>query len=129
MSVARLSQPHTPDAQPPFLITSAAIPLDFSPFALRFCASAARRSCWYRRWCSCSASASGYARAEALRLAGLITAAGYLGSLPGGFLSDRVLGHRRGLVVSLLFLTVSYLLLSLPSNGVVASDDSSDRRK
>ena len=57
----------------------------------------------------------GYPRVEALRLAGLITAAGYLGSLPGGLLADRVLGHRRGLLASLLFLMAAYLLLALPT--------------
>ncbi len=58
----------------------------------------------------------GYPRVEALRLAGLITAAGYLGSLPGGLIADRVLGHRRGLLASLLFLMAAYLLLALPTN-------------
>lgn len=58
----------------------------------------------------------GYPRDEALRMAGLITAAGYLGSLPGGLLADRVLGHRRGLLASLLFLMAAYLLLALPTN-------------
>lgn len=57
----------------------------------------------------------GYPRQQALRLAGLITAAGYVGSLPAGFLADRVLGHRRGLTISLAFLTAGYLLLTLPS--------------
>ncbi len=37
----------------------------------------------------------GYPRQDALRLGGLITAAGSFGSLPAGFLADRVLGHRR----------------------------------
>lgn len=58
----------------------------------------------------------GYPRVEALRMAGLITAAGYLGSLPGGLLADRVLGHCRGLVASLLLLMAAYLLLALPTN-------------
>lgn len=58
----------------------------------------------------------GYSRVEALRMAGLITAAGYLGSLPGGLIADRVLGHRRGLLASLLFLMAAYLLLALPTN-------------
>ncbi len=57
----------------------------------------------------------GYPRDEALRMAGLVTAAGYLGCLPGGLLADRLLGHRRGLSFSLIFLTVGYLLLTLPS--------------
>ena len=58
----------------------------------------------------------GYPRVEALRLAGLITAAGYLGSLPGGLIADRVLGHRRALLASLVFLMAAYLLLALPTN-------------
>jgi len=57
----------------------------------------------------------GYPRDEALRMAGLVTAAGYLGCLPGGLLADRLLGHRRGLSFSLVFLTVGYLLLTVPS--------------
>lgn len=56
-----------------------------------------------------------YPRDEALRMAGLVTAAGYLGCLPGGLLADRLLGHRRGLSFSLAFLTVGYLLLTVPS--------------
>ena len=57
----------------------------------------------------------GYPRQDALRIGGLITAAGYFGSLPAGFLADRVLGHRRGLTISLALLSVGYLLLTLPS--------------
>ncbi len=56
-----------------------------------------------------------YPRDEALRMAGLVTAAGYLGCLPGGLLADRLLGHRRGLSFSLAFLTVGYLLLTVQS--------------
>jgi len=57
----------------------------------------------------------GYPRDEALRLAGLITAAGYLGSLPGGIVADRVLGHHRTLTGSLILLVVGYALLMIPS--------------
>ena len=57
----------------------------------------------------------GYPRDEALRTAGLITAAGYLGSLPGGLVADRLLGPRRALTGSLFLLMVGYALLMLPS--------------
>jgi len=57
----------------------------------------------------------GYPRDEALRTAGLITAAGYLGTLTGGLVADRVLGHRRALTGSLVLLMVGYGLLMLPS--------------
>ncbi len=57
----------------------------------------------------------GYPRDEALRTAGLITAAGYLGSLPGGLVADRLLGPRRALTGSLALLMVGYALLMLPS--------------
>ncbi len=57
----------------------------------------------------------GYPRDEALRMAGLITAAGYLGSLPGGLVADRLLGPRRALTGSLALLMVGYALLMLPS--------------
>ena len=57
----------------------------------------------------------GYPRDEALRTAGLITAAGYLGSLPGGLVADRLLGLRRALTGSLVLLMVGYALLMLPS--------------
>lgn len=57
----------------------------------------------------------GYPRDEALRTAGLITAAGYLGSLPGGLVADRLLGPRRALTGSLVLLMVGYALLMLPS--------------
>ena len=119
MSVARSSQPHIPHDQPPAPRHFRSYPVGFLPvcFAVlcercaAFMLASSLVLMLYERF--------GYPHAEALRLAGLITAAGYLGSLPGGFLSDRVLGHRRGLVVSLMFLTASYLLLSLPSNMVL----------
>lgn len=57
----------------------------------------------------------GYPRDEALRMAGLITAAGYLGSLPGGLVADRLLGPRRALTGSLVLLVVGYVMLMLPS--------------
>ena len=119
MSVARSSQPNTPDAQPSVPHHVRRYPAGFLPVCFAVlcerCAAFMLASSLVLMLCE----RFGYPRAEALRIAGLITAAGYLGSLPGGFLSDRVLGHRRGLVVSLLFLTVSYLLLSLPSNMVL----------
>ena len=55
----------------------------------------------------------GHAQAEALRLAGLVNAAGYLGTLPGGFLADKALGHRRALSISVLLLAMGYALLIL----------------
>ena len=57
----------------------------------------------------------GYARPDALRLAGILSAASYLGAMPGGFTSDRLLGHRRALGASLLLLAVGYAALTQPS--------------
>ena len=51
----------------------------------------------------------GYARGDALRLAGLFNAASYLATLPGGLAVDHVLGSRRSLGVG----TVSYTHLDV----------------
>ncbi|MBL8633297.1 MAG: MFS transporter [Myxococcales bacterium] len=119
MSVAGSSQPHTPDAQPSVSHHVRRYPAGFLPVCFAVlcerCAAFMLASSLVLMLCE----RFGYPRAEALRLAGLITAAGYLGSLPGGLLSDRMLGHRRGLIVSSLFLTAAYLLLSLPSKRVL----------
>ena len=61
----------------------------------------------------------GYAGDEALRMAGLFGAAGYFGSLPGGVIADRVLGHRRALGFSLVLLTAGYVALTQPSQRVL----------
>ena len=55
----------------------------------------------------------GYPQDRALRLAGLINAASYLGTLPGGLLADKVLGHRQALSISAVLLAVGYGLLVL----------------
>ena len=55
----------------------------------------------------------GHSEAESLRLAGLMNAASYLGTLPGGLLADKVLGHRRALSFSTLLLSLGYALLIL----------------
>ena len=57
----------------------------------------------------------GHSQAESLRLAGLVNAASYLGTLPGGLLADKKLGHRRALSLSAALLTLSYALLILTS--------------
>lgn len=50
----------------------------------------------------------GYSRADALRLVSLMSAACYLGTLPGGMLIDRVLGCRRAVAVSVVLLGLGY---------------------
>lgn len=55
----------------------------------------------------------GHSQAESLRLAGLMNAASYLGTLPGGFLADKVMGHRRALRISTMLLALGYALLIL----------------
>jgi POT family proton-dependent oligopeptide transporter len=57
----------------------------------------------------------GYARADALRLAGLVNAASYLGTLPGGLLADRILCSRRALSISTMLLALGYLVLIFAS--------------
>lgn len=53
----------------------------------------------------------GYARADALRIAALVNAASYLGTLPGGLLADKVMGHRRALSISTVLLAFGYAAL------------------
>lgn len=60
----------------------------------------------------------GYARADALRLAGMVNAISYLGTLPGGLASDRVLGARRALRISVVLLALGYAALTF--SGPVA---------
>ncbi len=55
----------------------------------------------------------GHSQAESLRLAGLVNAASYLGTLPGGLLADKKLGHRRALTISTVLLALGYALLIL----------------
>lgn len=55
----------------------------------------------------------GYARADALRLAGMVNAVSYLGTLPGGLTSDRVLGAHRALRISVMLLALGYAALTL----------------
>lgn len=55
----------------------------------------------------------GHSQAESLRLAGLMNAASYLGTLPGGFLADKAMGHRRALRISTMLLALGYALLIL----------------
>ena len=55
----------------------------------------------------------GHSQAESLRLAGLMNAASYLGTLPGGFLADKAIGHRRALSISTMLLSLGYALLIL----------------
>lgn len=59
----------------------------------------------------------GYARGESLRLAGLVNAASYLGTLPGGLAVDRVLGSHRSLGAGMVLLALGYgaLTLSAPA--------------
>ena len=54
----------------------------------------------------------GYARGDALRLAGLVNAASYLGTLPGGLTVDRRLDPRYSFAVS-------YTHLTLPTSDLV----------
>lgn len=55
----------------------------------------------------------GYARGDALRMAGLFNAATYLATVPGGLAVDRVLGSRRGLGVGMALLALGYAALTL----------------
>ena len=55
----------------------------------------------------------GHSQADSLRLAGLMNAASYLGTMPGGLLADKALGHRRALLISTLLLALGYALLTL----------------
>lgn len=60
----------------------------------------------------------GYARADALRVAGLVNAASYLGTLPGGLAADRVFGAGRALRISTVLLALGYAMLTF--SGSVA---------
>jgi POT family proton-dependent oligopeptide transporter len=55
----------------------------------------------------------GYSRADALRLAGIVNAATYLGTLPGGIASDRAGHPARWLGASMGLLAVGYAALVL----------------
>src|SRR5262249_44704488 len=59
----------------------------------------------------------GYARADALRMAGLINAASYLATLPGGLAVDRWLSSHQTFGAGLALLALGYgvLTLSAPS--------------
>lgn len=55
----------------------------------------------------------GYARGDALRLAGLVNAASYLSTLPGGLVVDHVLGSRRAFGAGMALLALGYAALTL----------------
>ena len=61
----------------------------------------------------------GYARGDAMRLAGLFNAASYLATLPGGLAVDHVLGSRRSLGVGMALLTLGYATLILSTRDAL----------
>lgn len=61
----------------------------------------------------------GFPRGDALRLAGLYSAASYLLTLPGGFAVDRSLGARRSLGTGMALLIVGYAALTQSSSSVL----------
>lgn len=61
----------------------------------------------------------GYARSDALRLAGMFNAASYLATLPGGLVVDRALGSRRSLAIGITLLTLGYAMLTLPNRDAL----------
>lgn len=61
----------------------------------------------------------GYARGDALRLAGLVNAASYLGTLPGGLAVDRTLGSRRSFAVGMVLLALGYAALTLSASAAL----------
>ena len=56
----------------------------------------------------------GFPRGDALRVLGIVSAAGYFGSLPGGHLLDKTSSPSRGIGISTLLLLLGYITLSLP---------------
>jgi len=56
----------------------------------------------------------GFPRGDALRMLGIVSAAGYFGSLPGGHLLDKASSPSRGIGISTLLLLLGYITLSLP---------------
>ena len=57
----------------------------------------------------------GFPSALSLRWLGIASAANYVGSLPGGYVLDRLGTSRRGLAIGSLLLLLGYVALSLPS--------------
>jgi len=83
---------------------------------------------FFERWAAAILSSSmvfmlceryGYDRSAALRLAGLINAASYLGTLPGGLAVDRVLGSRRALHAGMAFLALGYAVLIQATSATI----------
>lgn len=58
----------------------------------------------------------GYARGDALRLAGLVNAASYLGTLPGGLAVDRRLDPRYSFGLGMVLLALGYAALTLSAS-------------
>lgn len=56
----------------------------------------------------------GFSRPSALRLWGLVSAASYVGALPGGYLLDRTSLPSRGIGLAALLLLLGYVALSVP---------------
>ena len=56
----------------------------------------------------------GFSRPSALRLWGLVSAASYVGALPGGYLLDRTRLPSRGIGLAALLLLLGYVALSVP---------------
>lgn len=83
---------------------------------------------FFERWAAAILSSSivfmlceryGYSRSDALQMAGLINAANYLGTLPGGFAVDRVLGSRRALHAGMAFLALGYAVLIQATSAAI----------
>jgi POT family proton-dependent oligopeptide transporter len=78
-------------------------------------------SVFFERWAAMRLGSSvvlmlchryGYGRSDALRLAGLLSAASYLATLPAGLAVDRVLGSRRALGAGMALLALGYAVLT-----------------
>ena len=61
----------------------------------------------------------GYTTGDALRLAALVNAVNYLGTLPGGLAIDRVLDARRALGAGMALLAFGYAALTLSAPGAL----------
>lgn len=57
----------------------------------------------------------GFSPAQSLRWLGIASAANYVGSLPGGYVLDRLGDSHRGFAIGSLLLLLGYVALSLPS--------------
>jgi POT family proton-dependent oligopeptide transporter len=118
MSIPQEPSPKSPERPPPKAKLFQTLAVEHAPEFRRLCLAVL-----CERWAAFMLISTvavmlcerfGFSRPDALRLWSLISAASYVGSLPGGQLLDRTRAPSRGIGIAALTLLLGYIALSIP---------------